>query len=196
MAHTIKIILTPDKPYGFKPDSFDHLLQLEIQLPGLDTRYTHTLMSARVAGDGNAAELTVQSEPVAAMAVDQGIRFVNGTPTAKVRVVTDDGVSLLAETQLNAPLRPGQRIAIGEDEYQITADEWPHRDDTGMCRGEVDWQHAYAVPVEPIATMPVLARVVPGGPAVAGAARHPQPVVDEAAITRMPPPRGPGTPRR
>src|SRR4051812_10091066 len=97
-------------------------------LPGLDTRYVHTLVAAVVAGDGDSAVLTVHSEPVAPTNLGEGIRFMNGTPMARVRVLDPDGVSLIAETQLNAPLQDGQRIAVGEYEYVVMASQWPGRD--------------------------------------------------------------------
>ncbi len=187
MAHEIKFVLTPDIANGFRPDTFDHLLQMRVMLPGLDTRYIHTLIGARVAGDGDSAELTVHSEAVAATDLSEGIRFLNGTPMARVRVVSDGGESLLAETQLNAPLRDGQRITIGEYEFLVMSTDWPGRDRlTGVCRGEIDWQHAYVVPLEPVSSMPVLAQVVPGGPAVAGAALQPAPEPTPMPASRAP----------
>jgi hypothetical protein len=170
VALEIKVVITPDIPGGFRPDTFHHLLQLRIMLPGLDTRYIHTLIGAQVAGDGDSAELTVHSEAIAPTNLTEGLRFLNGTPMARVRVLDPDGVSLLAETQLNAPLREGQRIAIGDDEYQVMTTDWPGRDRaTGVCHGDVDWQHAYAWPAEAPAALPVAAEVVPDGPAVVGA---------------------------
>ncbi len=149
MAFELRITLSPDIPGGFRPTTFDHLLQHRIELPGLDRQHVHTLIHADVAADGNAAELTIHSEPIAPLSLDQGIRFVNGTPHARVKAVTPDGEELAA-VQLMAPLRKGQRVAIGESEYVVADTGWPLRHPrTGVCSGEIDWQHATLIPVDP-----------------------------------------------
>jgi hypothetical protein len=173
-ASQIKVVLTPDVPGGFRPDTFTHLLQRQVHVPGLDRGYLHTLIAAAVAEDGDSAELTIHSQAYAAKSLDRGIRFLNGTPPAHVRVfhheATGEGEHL-AEVQLPAPLRQGQRVELGGQEFVVQRHSWPGRcPERGVCEGDVDWQHAHLVPVEPVSMMPTPAQVVPDGPLVAGAA--------------------------
>ena len=151
------IAVQPNGSGGFQPDSFAELLQREIHLPGLDPRYTHTLVDVVVAADRDSAELKVQSQPPATLSLDRSLRVVSGTPTAWVRVVDQVGTTL-AEGQFPAPLRPSQRVAVGDDQYLVQAVSWPGRDpQTGVCTGGIDWQVATVLAQPRPATIPVAA---------------------------------------
>lgn len=153
--------IVPEHPRGqFEPDSFDHLLQQRVHAPGLDTAHNHVLIDAQVDETGGSAVLTVDSSPVVPVRQLRGaFRVVAGTPTVKaVLVKSGDPHQELHRTQLDAPLQPGQRVALGEQEYVVTHTEWPMRDpETGMCAGSVDWQHVHLSEVDPISDFPQLA---------------------------------------
>jgi hypothetical protein len=157
MTLTTRVTVYADGPGLFNPDSFDGLLRTRITLPGLDPTWQHTLLDVVVAEDGASAELVVESEPEVATAVE-GIRLVDGTPPAKVRVVDETGARL-AETALPAPLIEGQEIELGGTHYRVVEIAWPNRhpDSRSCLRGDYDWQVATVVPaprppVTPVAT--------------------------------------------
>jgi hypothetical protein len=155
----VRIRLRPDIPRarggGFRTNSFDHLLQKQVELAGLDHRYIHTLIDAAVADDGDSVELTIHSQPRAPKDLTVAFRVINGTPAAAVRAVTPDG-EVLAEAHLPAPLQAGQRVQIGQNEYSVVRTNWPGRDPaTGVCTGDLDWQHCEVHPVAPRSAMPI-----------------------------------------
>lgn len=140
MAFTARITVYPDVPGGFGPGSFTDLVQHEVDLPGLDSTWTHTLIAVSVAGDGGSADLTVVSEPSAAMSLTHHLRVV-GTPAAHVRVVDTSGATLV-ETATAAPLYEGQTVAVGDRHFLVQSVGWPGRHpETGACAGDLDWQH-------------------------------------------------------
>ena len=153
--------IVPEHPAGeFRDDSFTHLLQAQVLAPGLDSSHRHTLIDAQVEPGGGAAILTIDTEPMAQTRQLRGaFRVVAGTPTAKVVCLKhEDHHQELLRLQLDAPLQAGQRVALGEQEYLVTGVEWPNRDpDTGVCAGDVDWQHAYLTEVAPVSDFPMLA---------------------------------------
>jgi hypothetical protein len=131
----------------FNADSFDHLMQRPIQHPSLDRQSVHTLIDAEVAPDGSHVELHVHSQPMNPMSLDNHIRILNGCPPAYVRAQLADG-TVLFEGTMPAPLRPSQRVAIGQAEYYVGACAWPGRDpQTGVCKGDVDWQQCIVTPI-------------------------------------------------
>lgn len=142
MSLTVRATVYPDLPGGFNPDTFQHLLQTHIHLPGLDPTWTHLLIASKVSDDGDQAELTVMSEPISPLSLEHTLRIVNGTPPAHIRVHDQNG-TVLAEIQHSAPLHEGQEIAHAGTHWRVTSVEWPHRHpDTGVCEGDIDWQHA------------------------------------------------------
>lgn len=167
MANQVWIEIAPDMPGGFNAHTFDHLIQQRISLPVLNLQYVHTLLGARVAEDGSVAQLLVRSEPIAPMRMDRHLRVLNGVPPAHVRAVTPDG-EVVHEAQLSAPLRPGQKIQIGSQDYYVGQHEWPGRHpETGVCHGAVDWQQVTVTPIAPEPSGPVLAELpapAPGTP--------------------------------
>jgi hypothetical protein len=152
-SYRVRFALRPDVGL-FKPDSFHHLLQQTVQHPALDRQHNHTLIDAAVADDGSYAELLVHSEPMRPMTLDSHIRFDNGTPPAHVRAQLADG-TVLFEGTMPAPVRVGQSVIIGEKPYYVNAVTWPGRDpQTGVCKGDVDWEQATIAPIQPASTMP------------------------------------------
>ncbi len=151
-----RITVFPDVPGGFSPDSFADLVQREIHLPGLDQAWTHTLVDVTVAADRGSAELTVHSEPLIALSLDRHVRVEQGVPAARVRV-HDQAGTVLAEAALAAPLRHGQEIVVNGVHHTVQSHEWPGRHpETGVCVGELDWQHVVVAAqprptVEPVA---------------------------------------------
>jgi hypothetical protein len=140
MPLTIRVMVTPDVG-SFQPDSFQELLQRHIVLPGLDPLWTHTLTAVDVAPSGTAAQLTLASTPPGVPQLVGGLRIVHGSPEACVRVFDQAGEQL-AETRFPAPLQPGQEIAVGNVHYRVESESWPGRNpDTGVCSGDLDWQH-------------------------------------------------------
>jgi len=131
---------------GFKADSFDHLIGLEITCPGLDARWRHLVINAVVAPDGASAELTVHSYPPAGISLDRGIRVVTWLPPAHVKAHDPEG-NELAAVRLDAPLQPGQAVELGGKHYRVRGEPtWPHRHPVaGTCRGAIDWQHVVLI---------------------------------------------------
>lgn len=152
--------ITPEHPEGqFRPDSFDHLMQMQVHAPGLDSGFRHTLIDAQVEPGGAAATLTLHTEPVARTRQLRGaFRVVAGTPTARVVCVNhEDPSQELLRVQLDAPLQAGQRVALGEQEYMVTGADNPGRNpETGVCSGDIDWQRVFLAPVAPISDIPQL----------------------------------------
>lgn len=145
MPYTLRVTALPDAG-GFTAGSFDHVLQQEIELPPLNPAFRHTLIAADVAADGSSAELVVRSDPPERVSIDGGLRIVDATPPAWVRVVDRDG-NVLVEGAQPAPLSEGQDVAVGDKHYRVTAVSWPGRDPiTGVCSGDVDWQVAEVIP--------------------------------------------------
>jgi hypothetical protein len=140
---------------GFLPTSFGEWLQSRVQCPGLDPAFWHVLVAVTVAADRNSAELTIHSEPKAPLYLDRHLRPVTGTPEARVRVLDETGIELFAGCH-HAPLQPGQQVRIGADDYQVLTVDWPHRNEYGMCVGELDWQHATVTPVPQVPMVPSL----------------------------------------
>jgi hypothetical protein len=135
---------------GFPPHSFDHLLHLQVQLPSLDPTWEHTLVEAVIAPDRASAELTLHSEPVAPLSLDQSVRIVTWQPAAYVKAHDSDGKEI-ASTKLDAPLQPGQLVEVGGNTFRVAPTElkamWPGRDsETGICKGDIDWQHVTLIP--------------------------------------------------
>lgn len=155
----------PPQPHGgggFTPTSFDHLLHHDVALPGLDTTWTHTLVDAHVAEDRASALLTVHSRPRAVTSLDRSLRIVTWQPAAYVRA-HDQAGDVLTEVRQDAPLQPGQVVELGAKTYRVAPAKdhelWPHRHpDTGVCRGDIDWQHVTLVPEDPPAHLPRLTR--------------------------------------
>lgn len=137
----------PDNGGGYQPDSFRELLHHEIQLPGLDRAWSHTLIDVTVADDRASAQLVVHSAQELAMNLDHGLSVVTAQPKAHVRAHDADG-NLLAEVKLDAPLQPGQLVTARGDLYRVGPDvTYPYRAPTGCCaRGSLDWQHVTLVP--------------------------------------------------
>lgn len=141
MSLTVRATVYPDTPGGFTPDSFTHLLQTRIHLPGLDPAWTHLLIDVSVADGGDEAVLTVVSDPISPLSLEQTLRVVNGTPPAHIRVHGPDG-TVLAEIRHPAPLHEGQEVEHVGAHYRVTSTEWPGRHpEFGYCQGGIDWQH-------------------------------------------------------
>jgi hypothetical protein len=156
MAITCRVVVRSETPGGFHPDTFDHLLHAHILLPGLDPAFDHTLLDVAVDDRGDSAELLIGSEHRTAVQLQDGLRVVSMTPTARVRVFADDGRTVLAETRLPAPLQAGQEVALGDDHYHVDHVEWPHRLRSGaLRRGDVDWQHVIVKAAPRPAAVPV-----------------------------------------
>jgi len=150
----------PNGGGGFTPTSFDHLLHHDVHLPGLDTAWNHTLVDAHIAPDRASALLTVHSTPQVVTSLDRSLRIVTWQPAAYVRAHNQDG-DVLAEVRQDAPLQPGQLVELGDTTYRVAPAEhhemWPHRHpDTGVCRGDIDWQHVTRLPEQPPAHLPRL----------------------------------------
>jgi hypothetical protein len=143
----IKLVVQPQVG-RYRPDSYDHLLQQQIEHWTLHPHTRHTLIHAEVAPGGGHAVLTVRSHAETPMRLDRHLRVVNGTPLAHVRAVTPDRTEIWSG-QLAAPLRGGARVDIAGTTYQVASTTWPGRDpETGVCRGDVDWQEAVLIDVE------------------------------------------------
>lgn len=167
MPLIIRVDVFPEVPPqvggGFQPGSFDHLMHLEIHQPGLDPTWEHTLVDATVAADGGSAQLTVHSQPRVGVSLDRTLRVVTWQPAAHVRAHDPTGQQV-AYTKLDAPLRPGQVVELGGRPYRVAPAEhhelWPHRDpETGMCRGDIDYQHVTLHPEPPPDHTPSPARI-------------------------------------
>jgi hypothetical protein len=141
----------------FAPVSFAELLQSRITMPGLDPRWSHTLVDVRIGEGGAYAELTVMSEPPAARPVDTALRVIDHTPPAHVRVVDVDGV-VLHEGQHSAPFRHDQPLQIGGKRYTVVGLDWPGRDiRSGVCSGDIDWQEVRVAEADQPARLPARA---------------------------------------
>lgn len=151
----------PEHGGGFRPGSFDHMLHLQIHQPGLDPGWEHTLVDALVADDGASANLTIHSQPHTGVTVDRVLRLVTWQPAAHVRAHDTDG-NVIAEARLDAPLQPGQLVEFDGRRHRVAPAEhhelWPHRDtETGICRGERDWQHVVLIDDLPVSGVPRIA---------------------------------------
>jgi hypothetical protein len=140
----------PEQGGGFTPSSFDHLMHLQVHQPGLDPTWEHTLVAAHVEPDRTSAELTLHSTPGPALSLDRHLRIVTWQPAAHVRGHDTDG-NVIVETKLDAPLHPGQVVEVGGKPHRVAPAEdhelWPLRHpETGICRGDLDWQHVTLVP--------------------------------------------------
>lgn len=146
MAFECRVTVYPDTG-TFQPSSFRDLVQRQVELPGLDGTWTHTLIDVTVAPDGSSAELRVHSEPAHALSLDASMRVLQGVPPARVRV-HDEAGTVLHECALSAPLHPGQRVELGGAEYHVVGlPEWPGRHpEYGVCLGDLDWQHVTVRP--------------------------------------------------
>jgi hypothetical protein len=142
--------VVPDQASGpYRQDSYAELVQRAIKLPGLDPAWTHTLVQVVVAADGFSADLTVVSTPPAAAQMVDGLRLDYGSPTAAVRVFDAAGQQL-SEGQYPAPLQVGQTVWIGDTRYQVVSEDHPGRaPETGVCTGDIDWQHVVVSPPMP-----------------------------------------------
>lgn len=149
---------------GFQPGSFQHLMHLRIQLPGLDPAWEHTLVNAVVAPDGASAELTVQTSAPPHVSLDRSLRIVTWQPAAHVKAHDAEG-NELAAVRLDAPLHAGQHVELGGVRYRVAPDpSWPHRDpDSGMCTDSLDWQHVTLIPDPLPAALPTHAAGDPHG---------------------------------
>lgn len=144
----------------FPPGSFDHLLHKLVTMPGLEPTWDHTVIDAEIAPGGGSALLTIHSEPQVVLSLDRSLRIVGWEPPAHIRAHDRDG-NVLVETRAPAPLQPGQVVELGGDTYRVAPAEdhelWPHRHpDTGVCRGDIDWQHVTLVPEPRPAHLPAL----------------------------------------
>lgn len=139
---TVKVTFRPQPPHGLTPDSFNHLLQREVHQPGLDPQWRQILVDAQIVEDGSAAELTLHCEPRQQyLRAHQSLRVFPGTPPAYVRILGEGGAELHIGSHAS-PFQIGQRVAIGDDLYQVVDHEWPGRHpETGVCAGDIDWQH-------------------------------------------------------
>ena len=159
MSFRIRVTLSPDTPNGFTPGSFSELLHTQVDMPGLDRAWTHTVVEVSVAVDCDSADLTLMSEPMSPLSLDNTLRVDTGTPPARVRIVDAAG-NVLTSATLSAPLQEGQPVAIGDDHHVVTAIDWPGRHpETGACTGDLDWQHVTVAPqprppVVPTAALP------------------------------------------
>jgi hypothetical protein len=143
----LRLLVKSDTPAGFAPGSFEALLQTVVHIPGLDPTWTHTLIDAVVAEDGDSAEFTVHSAPNVALSLDASLRVVTSTPAAWVRAVDEAG-TVLAESSYPAPLREAQEVEIAGQHYLVNATSYPGRDPiSGVCAGDIDWQVAVVIPV-------------------------------------------------
>lgn len=143
---SIKVMVRPQIPAveggGFPPGAFDDLLQREVHQPGLDPSWRQILIDAHILDGGDAAELTLHCEPRQAhLKAHQSLRVFPGTPPAYVRVLDEAGEELHAGMHAS-PFELGKRVALGEDLYEVISEDWPGRHpETGVCAGDVDWQH-------------------------------------------------------
>lgn len=152
MAYMISMTVFPDVPVtddgrgGFTPDSFAHLLGLEVTMPGLDRAWHHTVVGANVATDRNSAELTVHSTPRAPKSLDRGIRLSTWLPAAHIKAHDENGTEL-AVARLDAPLQLGEHVEVAGERYRVVGplehrEMWPHRHpESGSCHKGIDYQH-------------------------------------------------------
>lgn len=147
MAYTIRVTALPSIPVqqdgrgGFPPDSFIHLLGREVEMPGLDKTWHHTVVAATVAADRDSAELTLHSAPRAPKSLDRGLRLATWLPAAHIKAHDPDGTEL-AVAKLDAPLQLGEHVEVAGERYRVASVDWPHRDpDSGTCHHGIDYQH-------------------------------------------------------
>lgn len=145
----------------FSPTSFHDMLQTQVMYPGLDERYAHILVDVAVAADGSSAVVTLHSQARFTLDLNASLRPSFATPPARVKAVDEAGNELHVGAH-PAPFTNGERLAIGDQHYQVSSVSWPGRDASGIARGLIDWQQVVLVPVpNPV---PALAPVaVPGG---------------------------------
>lgn len=148
------VVPAPARDRPFLPSTFTDLLQQRIGMPGLDPAYEHTLVDVQVADDGAVAVLTVRSEPVAPLDLDQYPTLLGGVG-AHVRVVGPDG-AVITQGRYPAPLVTGGHVTAGDVLYRVVGTAWPLRDaSTGTVTGDYDWQYATVVPADPPPPLPV-----------------------------------------
>lgn len=152
MAYEIRATVFPGVPVqedgrgGYAPDSFVNLLHLEVELPGLDRAWHHTLVGVTVAPDRNSAELVIHSTPRAPKSLDRGLRLSTWLPAAHVKAHDAEGAEL-AVTKLDAPLQLGEHVEVAGKRYRVAGPQdhgemWPHRHpDSGSCHVGIDYQH-------------------------------------------------------
>lgn len=156
MAYEIRVTVYPDIPVqeegrgGFAPDSFTNLMHLEVDFPGLDRAWHHTLVGVSVAPDRNSAELVMHSAPRAPKSLDRGLRLSTWLPAAHVKAHDDSGTEL-ATVKLDAPLQLGEHVEVAGKRYRVAGprehgEMWPHRHpETGVCHRGIDYQHVTLV---------------------------------------------------
>lgn len=169
MAYEIRATVFPDIAVaedgrgGFAPDSFGNLLHLEVELPGLDRAWHHTLVGVTVAPDRNSAELVIHSAPRAAKSLDRGLRLATWLPAAHVKAHDAEGTEL-AVTKLDAPLQLGEHVEVAGQRYRVVGphshgEMWPHRHpETGVCHEGLDYQHVTLEADPAPAAQPITAR--------------------------------------
>ena len=95
------------------------------------------------------------------MSLDRSLRIVSWTPAAHIRAHDKHG-TVLCETRMDAPLQPGQVVELDGRTWRVanaTDDQlWPHRNEHGVCRGDIDWQHVTLLPEDTPAHLPRLRR--------------------------------------
>lgn len=143
---------------GFPQGAFDELLQREVQQPGLDPLWRQILIDAQVIDDGQAAELTLRCEPRQEhLKLHQSLRVFPGTPPAYVRALDEDGQELHAGMHAS-PFEQGKRVALGEHLYEVISEQWPGRHpETGVCAGDIDWQHVTVRKLDQSSWLPSIA---------------------------------------
>lgn len=143
----ITIVVRPEVENGYTPSSFSELLQQLVVFPGLDPSWMHTLVGVEVADNGSHAVLTIHSETQHRARLGAAMR-PSFHPPARIKAFDPDGNELHVGAH-PAPLRVSEMVAIGEQHYQVTSVDWPGRHpETGVCVGEIDWQHAVLTPID------------------------------------------------
>ncbi|WP_372672588.1 hypothetical protein [Amycolatopsis kentuckyensis] len=177
---TSTVVVTPEEPTGvFRPDAIGEWVGHLVRVAGLDPAYDHTLLSVEIipgprmvldvaAGryveqvvDGGAARLTVLTEAPNVPNVASYVRVIAGVPPARAKFVhADTGEVLVERGRYAAPFYDSQRLAVGDQHFQVTTTSWPNRNpDTGSAGAAEDYQLVTVTPIpdqEPVAPDPAL----------------------------------------
>lgn len=140
---------------GFNAEAWIMLPGSAVHVPGLDPLpdYQHIVLDVSISEDRKAVTLTVATRRPPHTELARHLTTLPG-PRAAVRGVHHDTGDVLATNELDAPLRPGQRVHVNGVPHQVERVEYPNRGAGGAADDGVDEQVAWLRPLDPETVTP------------------------------------------
>lgn len=138
---------------GFNPESWDHVIGENVNAPGLDAAFVHTVRSVDISPDRKTLTYTVDTYRPPMLELARHLStYTDHRAKANIQAVHHESGDELAAGLYDAFLQEGQQVYVQGVPHVVQAIDHPNRNEHGTCEDKPDLQVAKLMPtpVEPI----------------------------------------------